>query len=671
MERAWMPLLHLLSVLSLWNSTETVRVSGGAIFMKQENQYSIAEFPQQFMHFSNQSYNYTCQRSWLSIEEATSVINNLTKLVNIRKIPARSFRSLYQSCRGDGHNCPMIYRSPFYLRWTFPSFLTCYSKPSNELVLRLYISFEAIYSQRVDKYYQPISETISILGEKESEDAKKFVKGLSPSLADNTVIQKAETRTMKDFHNVQPSYVAVAKMLLELTRWCNLTLVPTKDNKNPLNNELLIPGIYPRAYSTSVKKSQLGRGIYYERPFYYRVPALDLNFVYCDIPQTENFDPWDFSSMLEPFQSFVWFSIIIAILGVTFVLLLQLNIYSFIYLDTNQNITVCSIAFSLISSIISTPVYFGLRFWLRRSFLFVSWLFACLILSNFYTGIVTSLLIQPMPIKSLEDLKDLIVNNYSLVFSEGTPIIYDSTVDLVEIHKQTNLQKQRSNTSHKLKHKHTSIEKLTILMANPKSQYLPEKDFLERVAYDPKSAAFGAWLYTFQVYHSAISRIEKESSESNIENSKAPKKVNRGCFFGKKMFPGLPNLWVFYPPNAEWLYGTFLGFVQNGIDRLWVREFYGLNYAKRVQDREKVSSPTEIAPDPNSLAPKPIQLRGSHFLTVIMAGVLGVVGSICCFLLECLEWVRIAWKWRKRMENIVTVIVLVKESNEVVIQFVP
>ncbi|CAL8111473.1 unnamed protein product [Orchesella dallaii] len=617
---------------------------------------------------------YTCQRTWLSIEEAVSIQKNVISLINIRSLTAHNFRLLYKFCKGAGRHCPIISRSPFPLRWTFPSILLCNLEPTNELVLRLYISFDAIYATPIVKYFQPISKTISIFGTAESEKSHKFIKILTPNLADSKIVQQAAARKMMDFYNIEPSYIAVAKMMMELVEWCNLTVVHPKQKDNPFDNELLIPGIYPRAFSTTIHKIDLEREVYYETPAFYRVPTLDLNFLYCGTPKTKNYNPTDFSSLFEPFQSTVWFAIILAITLSSFLLLLRIYLGSDTIFVRNHNITFGSVMFSLISSLISVPIYFGLKFWLRKSCLFVTWVFVCLILSNFYNGIVTSLLIQPIPIKMLESLRDLIVNNYSLVFPDSSPTVYDSTVELLAIHKHLN-NKSGAYQNHlstiigsNSKIKLSNVEELEILMANPKSQYLPDQEYLERIAYGPTTAAFGPWLFVYLGYQRVMNLMETRRSNENFNRDSKNLNAKRRCFVGKKMFTGPANLWMFYPPNSEWIYGTFLGFAQNGIDKLWVREFYGLNYAKRVQDRRKILSPTSIAPDPDSLAPKPIQLKGSHFLTVIMAGVVGVTVSICCFLMECLTGIN----FRKSSSgDRVAAVVLGEESNHSTIKFIP
>ncbi|CAL8137052.1 unnamed protein product [Orchesella dallaii] len=156
-------------------------------------------------HNRNTIIYYICQRTWVSIENAVSIQKNLKSLINIRNIPAVNFHSLYHYCKGSGPNCPILSRSPFPLRFTFPSILLCSLKPSSKLILKLYISFDAIYFTPTENYFHPI------FSKAESENkARKFIKILAPTLADPKITEEAASRKMRDFYNVEPSYVAVA-----------------------------------------------------------------------------------------------------------------------------------------------------------------------------------------------------------------------------------------------------------------------------------------------------------------------------------------------------------------------------------------------------------------------------------------------------------------------------
>lgn len=93
---------------------------------------------------------YNCSRSWLTNQDAKILKENLLELVNIRNLTYPKFRSLYKSCRDNSSDniCHLIYQSPYFLHWAFPSILICHfeSDPTN-LVIRLYISVETILTK--------------------------------------------------------------------------------------------------------------------------------------------------------------------------------------------------------------------------------------------------------------------------------------------------------------------------------------------------------------------------------------------------------------------------------------------------------------------------------------------------------------------------------------------
>lgn len=597
-----------------------------------------------FASSPNESYNpimlssidsYQCSRMWMTHQEAILLKESLSELVNIRNITYPSFRSFYKICKEHhSHNkCPCISRSPFHLHWSFPSVLTCLNNSNTaDVLLHLYISFETI----LDKIMipnQPISRTVSVLGIGESGKENQFVKLLSPNMRKPNVTLQAATLKMREFHNIFPSYTAVAKLTVELVTWRNLTIIFPSDSNNPYDKEILVPGVYPRLFANAIQTNNLNRSIYYEGPTDGQTDTTDYNFLYCAAPQKGQANIWDFSPLTYPFDKSVWIVLIGAAVTLSALIFLnvQLEVYFLLKIRASFSTsaasiqTLVSIAWSLISVLISGPSYFGLKFSLQRSFLFVTWLFSSLILSNFYTGLLTSLLIQPIPARTLEDLKDLVEHGYTFIFGDDSPNVFDTVLETVKNNKLTRINR----TDYIFPS--TDYDLMEILVTNqPENQYLPDAQFIEKSAFEPKSAVYGTWLYGYWILQRTTQFIKSKATGSE------GMKPNIACHFGKKMLPAPSLFWGFYPPNVAWLYETYLGFSQSGIEDLWLREFYGLNFAKRVQDRSTVLSKTELAPDPETTKPKPIRLDDGHFLTVVMLGIVCVLTSICVFLLEVL-----------------------------------
>lgn len=587
--------------------------------------------------------NLVCSRTWLTHAEAKTLKEDTSELVNIRNLTYSQLRSTYKECRDSNPHkiCYLIFRSPYFLHWAFPSILTCYmqsalnkSNEDSKPVLRLYISFEAILD-KIAVPNQPISRTVSVFGEGESGNENKFIKTLTPSMTKPNTTNAAASRhqRMRDFFRVHTSYVAVARMVLELVGWHNLTLIFTNDTSNKYESEVLVKGLYPRVFANAMKSSSnnlnLNRGIYYERPMDTAAGKTDFNFMYCDIPVQMHSNIWDFSPLTISFHPIVWTLLAAVFISLAILIYVQIqldNPFLYHFLPPFNSHTFSSVAWSLISVWVSAPTYFGLKYVLKHSPLFVAWVYATLILNNFYTGIFTSHLIQPIPHKTNDDLQDLVDNKYTAIFPEETNTVYDTIMDTITFNQE--VRKKEENRNFPI----TDYDLMEILVTtNPRR--FPEDQFFDNLAYDPKSAMIGTWLYVYSIFQKTMAYIDsKREAFMSANPGKLPNKIF--CHVGKKLVPAVPMFWGFYPPNVEWLYETHLCFQQAGVDDLWKKEFYGLNFGKRVQDRSKILSETEIAQDPASLQPKPIKLDDSHFFTVITLGFVCVVISISVFIIE-------------------------------------
>lgn len=596
--------------------------------------------------------SYTCTRTWLTNTEAKA-LKSRSKIVNIRNITYGRFRELYKLCKDNGSNkCFYISRSPFFLHWSFPSVLTCLSESNSTktVILHLHIAFEAILN-KIMTPNQPIFKTISNLGPAEKVNENRFIIQLNSNLIKNPNISlRAAKLRMRDFHHIFPSYTAVAKMSMELIASRNFTVIFPRDN-NPYDKERLVPGLFPRLFSNSIQTHSLNRSLYYEGALDGQTETANYNFVYCDNPRKSHASIWDFSPLTSPFQTFVWFLLISATIVLSSILFVKLQVEQYFLLKLHSSPpvnfeTFSSITWSLISVLISVPGFFGLKFSLKKSHAFVSWLFAALILTNFYTALLTSRLIQPVPDKTLKDLKGLVENGYTFVFGDGSPNVFQSVLEAVRLNKLV-----RSMTAN-YSFPSTDFDLMEILLTNtPEKRIFPDLQFIEKAAFEPKEAIFGSWLYSFWIYQRTTQLIESKSNDHGINP--------RICHFGKKMVTGPPLFWGFYPPNVEWLYETYLGFSQSGIEDLWLREFNGLNFARRVQDRSKVLGKTELAPDQETTKPTPIQLDDGHFLTVVTLGVVCILLSVTVLVLEIFYHRLISTKVKR-----INVMATCKRTNE-------
>lgn len=559
-----------------------------------------------------------CKRSWLTRINAQQLKDSLTEIINIRNISYIQYEDLYNKCKdkfGKGP-CPLLYRSPFFLKWSFSSTLTCYTS-ANKLFIQLYISFESIKTKFMSRY-EPISQNPLVFG----KSLKNVVKLYSQNFNGPEVINAARFRNMRDFYNISESHAAIAKLTLELLAWHNLTYILPNET-NEFEMEALVPGIHTKTLLNTNNSNILyhRNGIYYETQLYANFLYVDYNFVYCDVPKSGKVDLLDFSPLLLPFYPTVWFLTIASTGILSLMILCKIKVKKSVSKDLRQRHaseleTFLNIVCSLISSLISCPVYFGLKRELKYSELYCFWLFVCLILYNFYTGICTSLMIQPIPDKTLDELKDLVENNYSLLYSRKSPGVFDGTLDIIKSRNFSDGSK--------------AAEFLKVLMTdNPKGQIYPWREFVNKLVFEDKTAAFGPWPYVLSIYQKATMVIKHRDKQQN-----AGDKSKIICRLGQKMINSAPILWQFYPPNVEWIYETYLIFIENGIDGLWTREFYGQNIVSRVQDRAKIKSLTKMETQWDTALPKAITLYESHFITVVTLGIACTIICVVCLVLE-------------------------------------
>ncbi len=93
-------------------------------------------------------------------------------------------------------------------------------------------------------------------------------------------------------------------------------------------------------------------------------------------------------------------------------------------------------------------------------------------------------MIQPIPDKTLNDLKDLVENNYSLIFSRKFMQTFERTLSIVQ-------SQNESGGS-------TDAAFLKILITdNPKGQLYPFVEFVNKLVFEDRSAAFGPWPFLF------------------------------------------------------------------------------------------------------------------------------------------------------------------------------
>ncbi len=133
------------------------------------------------------------------------------------------------------------------------------------------------------------------------------------------------------------------------------------------------------------------------------IPILDFNFVYCDVPRLKTEVPWHLQTLTFSFKSEVWVSILTSMAAVALT-----------FKVTVKRVTFSETIFLVLRSLFPENMNADRRF-LKKPFLYL-WIIICFVLSNFYAGILTSVVISPPKENSVHYLAELSKNNFTILF---------------------------------------------------------------------------------------------------------------------------------------------------------------------------------------------------------------------------------------------------------------
>ncbi|CAL8108395.1 unnamed protein product [Orchesella dallaii] len=496
-----------------------------------------------------------CSRSWLP----WPAVKTLNKKHNLQ-IPSQShLHNFYAtSCRNKSSTTCLVFdrsKKVFSgVKWEFFSLVSCEFNQGENQNSHVYLLYQGVDIQM----------------ENPSQAQKLYVRLAQPNVM-SPLLALAKRMNRRDFHNLQniSIFLPYAKLALEAGDSVNKTVL-TMD-KWEIEQDTVLPGFQTCMYS-SLLITVNRKSFFNISNHQFRSPDMNYNFAYCASPSFKSVLNYDI--LLQPFTTKVWTSLLLALVLSTFALLRKISAREII-----------STFLSLSSTLVLMAVIFDKNIRLKRSALFVSWMYVAIVLSNFYTGILTSLLVKPVEEKTFGELKDLIGNNFSAIFPKYLP------TQLLAIKDQLELQGEAKNDEIRPKHT-TLVESLRILVGhNPDERNLLEPNFTEALAFHPKTTIFAPWPFAIMGRNKAQALIKA----STVTHKS---KFKRSCYIGKKLESATPALLcAFYPPGVEKLYHTYQIFVQAGIYFMYLNEFSAMNYASRVQDRLKVKSETVLAPD--------------------------------------------------------------------------
>lgn len=433
---------------------------------------------------------------------------------------------------------------------------------------------------------------------------------------------------LRDFHNRPPTFAPHIIAAATIARNLNLTLLSRLSAPQKIQQQS--PSVYFFVYvfdsqgrtakslwdryrhhsnndSTSIK-----RQIIHEMPEFIQIKPSDFNFVYCDVPRQKLDSPFTLTAFTEPFHFTVWLYLLASIIATAILV--------------NSELISARVQFHLtpvLSALITPGLVWScskIRRKLNYSGLFLLWTVCCLILVNFYSGAVTSFLITPPEGDPMTKIKHLLERNYALIFDglvrfgllKGTVQAYMSLLD-----------------RERMRNVNENMQVLENLLKS--SSVVEEEDeFIEKIAYSGKFSSVVGWPYALY--------IATKANELITTRKKLVEGDDRSCLVGKELISGGPLFHVFIPPGSSRASAVYRRFVDSGLQDLWVKEFYGNAFSKRVQDRSKVISSTQIGDSQRNLAStmgdvKSLKLEG-RVVKIFILWLLCVFASGFYFLIE-------------------------------------
>jgi len=155
--------------------------------------------------------------------------------------------------------------------------------------------------------------------------------------------------------------------------------------------------------------------VYFEDLFLMRLSSIGFNFGYCEIPRLKFENPWNLTALLNAFDIYIWITLVTSIVALSITIYFKVLIFS-----KGEKISeIFKYFISLISALIGTGVTPLLVQNVKiKSSLFVLWMFVCIIIINYYTGSITSLMIVPPEEDAMTIISQAIQRNYTLLFDD-------------------------------------------------------------------------------------------------------------------------------------------------------------------------------------------------------------------------------------------------------------
>lgn len=323
----------------------------------------------------------------------------------------------------------------------------------------------------------------------------------------------------------------------------------------------------------------------------HRTESLPQSFVYCDYIKTFETSKLEFFTVfVQPFH--FWAAVALALSYLIVSSLVTLDRY----IQTNQinyGLSLLVTFSSMLSPILGSTVKFSD---LSRCKLLFLWLFGCSVVSNFYSGLMTSEITRPLQIPTINNLDELDKGKFHILYYSKEYLQRD--MDMAYLFNRTSLG---------------NLLKRGI--------FIRKEDIARELATGLRRAYIYSWGVILNLATSAQKLIQ---SHAKIY-----------CHVGSRLIDRGPYFYAILPPNTEKVSRAFTTFFEAGIYNFWIHEYYGLSHSDRIQDRNKVVGMTKLSlsVEVDGMAPTAISL-GSKMASAFYLWGMCLLTSLVVFSFE-------------------------------------
>lgn len=350
---------------------------------------------------------------------------------------------------------------------------------------------------------------------------------------------------LRDFHNVQETSAWIPLFLL-ISDAVNAT--PILDDKTSFDCSpdirMKIPTLhfYVRRHNLwQLYKNMIKSAKQTEKPIIIQRHTFKLSCTYCNRIR-KNLDSWAPFIMFEGTATApVWICLI--------------------FLFTVVNFAVCTVSGSSVSSVylvvlsamISSGVYVGNGNFQKSTVLQI-WMIGCLIFVTYYSGNLTSQVVQPAEEFRFRDIEQLHQNNYKMVMPSYTYVALKDYDVSNSSSKATNVIKRLLSTA----------------------KVAPANDIPEMLATTTHLAAWTIRPIMFRWMDQAHNYMELNGIS------------RKRCYAAEDNFSSSIRYMVVSPPISGTLQKVMKAIMEMGFFELWYAEVVGFFLSLRVQDRSKI-----------------------------------------------------------------------------------